>query len=72
VDYVLAKRQIDATVFVCGDDPRSIRTGFSIDRAKRFESPGDALEFRSGMELRWQDKFLVHEYDGSLLQSLDV
>jgi hypothetical protein len=70
--YVLAKKQTDGMVYACGDDPGSVKTSLSIDRAKQFESPGDALAFRAGMEPHWQYKFIVHEFDGSLLQSLDV
>jgi hypothetical protein len=72
MEYVLAKKQTDGLMFFCGDDPHSVNTGFSIDRAKRFDSPGDALDYRSRMDARWQQKFIVHELDGSLLQSLDV
>jgi hypothetical protein len=70
--YILAKKQNDQMVFLCGDDPRSVTTGFSIDRAKKFESPGEALAFRARMERHWKNEFIVHEVDGSLLQSLDV
>jgi hypothetical protein len=72
MDYFLARKQIDSMVFACGDNPLSVNTGFSIDRAKRFDSPGDALAFRAGMQPHLQDKFIVHELDGNLLQSLDV
>jgi hypothetical protein len=72
MEYVLARKQQDAMVFFCGDDPQSAKTGFDMERAKRFESPGDAMEFRSRMDARSQYKFIVHELDGSLLQSLDV
>jgi hypothetical protein len=70
--YILAKQQRDEMVFLCGDDPGSVTTGFSIDRAKKFESPGDALAFRAGMERHWKNEFIVHEVDGTLVNSLDV
>jgi hypothetical protein len=57
---------------VCGDDPTSATTAFTIDFAKRFESPGEALAFRAGMRWHWQSKFIVYEFDGVLLHSLDV
>jgi hypothetical protein len=50
----------------------AVQTDRAIERARRFDSPGDALAFRSGMDARWRSKFIVHEYDGSILQSLDV
>ena len=72
MEYILARKQADGLLFFCGDGANSIKTCRSLDGAKRFPSPGDALECRSKMELRWQQKFIVHEVDGSLLQSLDV
>jgi len=70
--YVLAKTQNGEMVFVCGDDPQFVTTGFTIDCAKRFESPRDALAFRARMERHWQSKFIVYEFDRILLHSLDV
>ena len=70
--YVLAKKLLDHTVYVCGDEPGSATTVFTIDRAKRFESPSKALAFRAGMERHWKSEFIVHECDGILLHSLDV
>jgi len=72
MEYILARKQADGLLYFCGDGPGSIRTCMSIDGAKRFPSPGDALECRSKMEPRWQQKFIVHEVDGALVQSLDV
>ena len=72
MDYILARKQAGGLLFFCGDDPGSIKTCKSLDGAKRFPSPGDALECRSRMEPRWQQKFIVHEVDGTLLHSLDV
>jgi hypothetical protein len=72
VDYILARKQADGLMFFCGDNPNAVKTCMSLDRAKRFPSPGEALECRSKMELRWQQKFIVHELDGGMLQSLDV
>jgi hypothetical protein len=59
-------------LFVSGDNPKAVKTDRAIEHAKRFDSPGDALAFRSGMDAHWQTQFVVHEYDGSLLHSLDV
>ena len=70
--YFLAKKEKNRTAFVCGDDPGTATIGFSIDGAKEFESPADALAFRAGMPRHWQSKFIVHEFDGSVLHSLDV
>jgi hypothetical protein len=70
--FVLAKKQNDQMVFLCGHDPKSVVTAFTIDRAKRFESPGEALAFRAGMERHWKSEFIVHQFDGILLHSLDV
>jgi hypothetical protein len=70
--FVLAKTLLDHTVFVCGDEPGSATTVFTIDRARRFESPSEALAFRAGIERRWKSKFAIHEFDGNLLHSLDV
>jgi hypothetical protein len=72
MDYVLARKQVDGLLFFCDDDPGSLKTCMSLDRAKQFPSPGDALECRSKMEPRWQQKFIVHEVNGDLLHSLDV
>ena len=72
MSYVLAKKQHGHTVYLCGDDPKYVIAGFTIDRAKRFESPSEALAFRAGMPRHWKSEFIVHEFDGSLLQSLDV
>ena len=70
--YVLAKKHHGQMVYLCGDDPKFVIAGFTIDRAKRFESPSKALAFRAGMERHWQSKFIVYEFDGILLHSLDV
>jgi hypothetical protein len=72
MNYLLARKQAGRMLFWCSDDPKAAKTDATIDCAKRFDSPGDAMEFRTGMEPRYRDKFLVHEYDGNLLQSLDV
>jgi len=72
MEYILARKQADGLLFFCGEDPGSVNTCKSLDRAKRFPSPGDALECRSRMDPRWQQKFIVHELDGGLLNSLDV
>jgi hypothetical protein len=70
--YVLAKKQNDQWVFLCGDDPQSTTTAFTIDFAKQFDSPSDALAFRARMERHWKNEFIVYEFDGALLHSLDV
>jgi hypothetical protein len=72
MDYYLVSKQHGETLFLSGDDPKALQTDRAIERAKRFDSPGDALAFRSGMDARWQSKFFVHEYDGTILHSLDV
>jgi hypothetical protein len=70
--YVLAKKRDGQFVFLCGADPMSVTTGFSIDRTKQFDSPSAALAFRAKMERHWKHEFIVHEFDGALLHSLDV
>jgi hypothetical protein len=72
MDYYLVSKQPGGMLFVSGDDPKAVKTGRAIEHARRFDSPGDALAFRSGMSARWQSKFIVYEYDGSVLHSLDV
>jgi hypothetical protein len=72
MDYYLVSKQRGETLFLSGDDPKAVQTDRAIERAKRFESPGDALPFRSGMDARGRSSFIVHEYNGSILQSLDV
>jgi hypothetical protein len=70
--YVLAKKQDGQFVFLCGADPMSVTTGSSIDHAKQFDSPSAALAYRARMQRHWTNEFIVHEFDGSLLHSLDV
>jgi hypothetical protein len=72
MDYYLVSKQRGEALFLSGDDPKAVQTDRALERAKRFDCPGDALAFRSGMDARWRSKFIVHEYDGSILQSLDV
>ena len=72
IDYYLVRKQLGEMLFVSGDNPKAVKTDRAIEHAKRFESPGDALAFRSDMDAQWQSRFIVHEYDGSLLHSLDV
>jgi hypothetical protein len=72
MDYYLVNKQRGETLFLSGDDPKAAQTDRAIERAKRFDSPGDALAFRSAMDARWGSKFIVHEFDGSILHSLDV
>jgi hypothetical protein len=50
----------------------SVTTDFSIDRARQFDSPSDALAFRARMERHWKNEFIVQEFDGALLHSLDI
>jgi hypothetical protein len=70
--YVLARKQNEQMEFLCGADPASVTKDFSMDRAKQFDSPSDALAFRARMERHWKNEFIVHEFDGALLHSLDV
>jgi hypothetical protein len=72
LEYYLVSTQRGETLFLSGDDPKAVQTDRAIERAKRLDSPGDALAFRSGMDARWRSKFIVHEYNGSILHSLDV
>ena len=71
MSYVLAKKQHGQMVYLCGDDPKYVIAGFTIDRAKRFESPSKALAFRAGMERHWKSEFIVHEFDGTRLHALE-
>jgi hypothetical protein len=72
IDYYLVRKEFGGMLFVSGDNPKAVKTDRAIEHAKRFDSPGDALAFRSGMDAHCQSQFIVHEYDGSLLHSLDV
>ena len=72
--YVLATGRNSALLFVCGENPNCTTLVHRLDRAKQFESPAEALAFRASMDSksgRTAD-FIVHEYDGDLLHSLDV
>jgi hypothetical protein len=68
--YVLAKGRRDALLFVCGETPDFATAGHDLERARHFDSPEQALTFRASMNRK--DEFIVHEYDGRLLHSLDV
>ena len=70
--YLLAKGRRDALVFVCGDTPDFATVAQDLERAKHFDSPGQALAFRAGTASGRAGDFIVHEYDGDLLHSLDV
>jgi hypothetical protein len=68
--YVLASGRKNRLLFVCG-----IGVDQSLERARHFESPAEALAFRAHLVRKrgWADtSFIVHEYDGNLLHSLEL